>query len=396
MKTIEIKEDLYWIGGLDPTLEIFDIVMATEYGTTYNSYLVKGEKIAIVETVKEHFFEDFLAKISAVTDPAKIDYIIIDHTEPDHTGALRRLLEVAPHAEVICSRPASMYLREMLNREFRHRVVKDGDTLDLGQGKVLHFISAPLLHWPDSMYTYLPALKAIFTCDSFGCHYTEEDLVFEEQVKNQENFLAAQRYYFDVIMSPFSSYVLSAYEKVKNLDIDVICPGHGPILQEKPWETVERFCAWAREMQMVPEKVFIGYVSAYGYTRKMALTIGDELRKAGLPVTLLDLGESDITAINRAIRSARAILLGSPTINQDTVMPVWETLATVSPIMDRDKIAGAFGSFGWSGEAVDIITERMRGLKLQVVEPIKVKFIPSESQLEECRAFARTIARALQ
>lgn len=396
MQTMEIKKDLYWIGGLDPTLEIFDIVMATEYGTTYNSYLIKGEKIAIVETVKERFFEDFLAKISAVVEPVSIDYIIIDHTEPDHTGALRRLLEVAPHAEVVCSRPASMYLKEMLNREFRHQIVKDGDTLDLGQGKVLHFISAPLLHWPDSMYTYLPALQTIFTCDSFGCHYTEGDAVFEDQIEKREDFLKAQRYYFDVILSPFSNYVISACEKIKNLDIALICPGHGPILREKPWESVERFRKWAEEMQSVAEGVFVGYVSAYGYTEKIARTIGDELVKAELKVTLLDLGEKDVTAINAAIRAARAIVLGSPTINQDTVMPVWETLAMVSPIMDRGKIAGAFGSYGWSGEAVDIITERMRGLKLQVVEPLKIKFIPSETQLDECRAFARSIAGALQ
>lgn len=398
MKPVEIKKDLYWIGGLDPTLEIFDIVMETKYGTTYNSYLVKGEKIAIIETVKERFFADFIEKIKSIVDPKDIDYIILNHTEPDHAGALRALLEHAPNAEVVCSRPASMYLQEMLNHEFKHTIVKDGDTLDLGQGKVFHFVSAPMLHWPDSMYSYLPSERAIFTCDSFGCHYSEGEAIFEDQVTKKDALLAAQKYYFDVIMSPFSNYVLEACDKIKDFNFDLICPGHGPVLRKDPWHVVHLFKTWAEDSLNVQPlgNVFIGYVSAYGYTERMAQTIKEELEKFKLNVTMLDIAETDAEKINHAIRNSKAILIGSPTINQDTVLPVWQTLAMLSPITDRGKIAGAFGSYGWSGEAVGMITERLRGLKLKVLNGVRIKFIPSEEQFEECRAFARQVVEAME
>lgn len=397
MKPIEIKKGIYWIGGLDPTLEIFDIVMETEFGTTYNSYLIKGDKVAVVETVKEQFFGDFLEKIQSLTDPKKIDYIILNHTEPDHAGSIHLLLEVAPQAQIVCSRPASMYVHEMLNRDFNHMIVKDGDTLDLGQGKVCHFISAPMLHWPDSQYTYIPSDKVIFTCDSFGCHYSEGEAIFDDQITDLEGMRRAQKYYYDVIMGPFSSYMLEAVQKIKPLEIDIICPGHGPILRMMPWDVVELFAQWAKEaLHVHPEgKVFIGYVSAYGYTERMAQTIKEELEKYKLSVTMLNVSESDPELIYDAIRNSKALLIGSPTINQDTLLPIWETLAMVSPITDRGKVAGAFGSYGWSGEAVGIVTDRLKGMKLNVLDGVRIKFIPSNEQFEELRAFARRVVEAL-
>lgn len=398
MKPVEIKKDIYWIGGLDPTLEIFDIVMETEFGTTYNSYLIKGEKIAVVETVKEKFFGDFLEKIQSLTDPKKIDYIIMNHTEPDHAGSIRLLLEIAPNAQIVCSRPASMYLREMLNREFDHMIVKDDDTLDLGGGKVCHFISAPMLHWPDSQYTYLPSEKLLFTCDSFGCHYSDGDVIFDDQVTDREGFRRAQKYYFDVIMSPFSNYVLEGVQKIKDLAIDLVCPGHGPILRQMPWEVIGLFRQWAEEaLDVQPKgKVLIGYVSAYGYTERMAQAIKDELEKFKLHVTMLNISEVEPERIHNAIRNAEAILVGSPTINQDTLPPVWQTLAMISPITDRGKVAAAFGSYGWSGEAVGIVADRLKGLKLKTLDGVRIKFIPSDEQFEELRAFARRIVEALE
>lgn len=398
MKPVEIKQDIYWIGGLDPTLEIFDIVMKTEYGTTYNSYIVKGDKIAIIETVKEKFFNDYLAKISAMINPEEIDYIILNHTEPDHSGSLRQLLEHAPKATVICSQAAKMYLREMLNDDFNVRVVNEGDSLDLGQGKVFKFISAPMLHWPDSMYSYLEVEKTIFTCDSYGCHYSEGEKIFDDQIENHNDLLAAQRYYYDMIMSPFSNYVLSASKKIKDLEIETICPGHGPILRSDPWKVVHLFTQWAEEaLDIRPKnKVFIGYVSAYGYTEVMAETIKEELEKAKLTVNLLNLGESTLKEIQQGLSNSEAILIGSPTINQNTVPPIWETLAMISPITQRGKIAGAFGSYGWSGEAVGMIANQLKALKLKVVDSVRTKFIPSKEALAECRQFAQKIVDCLE
>lgn len=401
LEAVEIKKDIYWIGGLDPTLEIFDIVMETEFGTTYNSYLVKGEQLAIIETVKEKFFEEYLQNIKKVADPSKIDYIILNHTEPDHAGGLRLLLEHAPNATIVCSQAASLYLKEMLNNAFpkdRLRVVKDGDSLDLGAGKVINFISAPMLHWPDSIYSYLESEQVLFTCDSFGCHYCEEDHIFDDQIQNREGLLRAQKYYFDVIMGPFSNYVVSAYNKIKDLAIQTICPGHGPILRSDPWKVVHFFKEWAeKNLDIAPQgKIFIGYVSAYGYTERMAQAIKQELESAEYTVTMLNLGESDPDTIYHSIVNSEALLFGSPTINQDTVPPIWNTLSMISPLTQRGKLAGAFGSYGWSGEAVGMITDRLRGLKLKVLDPIRVKFIPSAEQLEECREFARKVIETLK
>ena len=398
MKPVQITEDIFWIGGLDPTLEIFDIIMETEYGTTYNSYLVKGDKIAIIETVKEKFFDEYLAKISETINPQTIDYIILNHTEPDHAGSLRQLLEHAPKATVICSPIAKIYLREMLNQDFKVQVVKHGDSLDLGQGKILKFIHAPMLHWPDSMYSYLEAEKTIFTCDSYGCHYSEGKKIFDDQIEDQTGLLTAQRYYFEMIMGPFSNYVISAYQEIKDLEIEIICPGHGPILRSDPWKVVNLFKQWAEEtLKINPKgKIFIGYVSAYGYTERMAQTIKEELSKAELTVNMLDLRESTTEEIYQGLINAEAILIGSPTINQNTVPPIWETLALISPITQRGKVAGAFGSYGWSGEAVKMISNQLKALKLKVIDPVQTKFVPSKEALAECRELAKKVVACLK
>ena len=209
-QVLQITPDVHWVGILDYDIVTFDIVMETQYGTTYNSYLVNAEKKAIIETSKEKFWDLYLKKIQSVVDPVEIEYIILNHTEPDHSGSLKNLLEIASKATVVGSGNALRNLREMIGKEFKSLQVKDGDTLDLGN-KTLRFIGAPNLHWPDSMYTYLEDDKILFTCDSFGSHYCEEGM-FDDQVGN---FDEAFRYYFDVILKPFSKFMLKAIEKIK-------------------------------------------------------------------------------------------------------------------------------------------------------------------------------------
>ena len=224
-RIIDITSDVKWIGVLDYDIKTFDIVMTTEFGTTYNSYFINAEKKALVEVAKEKFFDAYLKKLKSVTDPAEIDYIILDHTEPDHSGSLKRLLELAPDATVVGSGNAIRYLEDMLNVPFKSLVVKDGDTLNLGN-KILKFISAPNLHWPDSIYTWLEDEKILFTCDSFGAHYCR----YEMSDELTDDYLNAFKYYFDVILKPFSKFILKAIEKIRPLDIKYICPGHGPVL----------------------------------------------------------------------------------------------------------------------------------------------------------------------
>ena len=231
MLPVEITKDIYWVGVRNPDLRVFDVIMRTDWGTSYNSYLIKGaEKIALVDTAKLSFADEHFDRISGACDISSIDYIICNHTEPDHSGALDKLLDLAPNAVVVCSKPASVFLRNILNRKFECMVVEDENTLELG-GKTLKFISAPFLHWPDSMFTYVVEDAVLLSGDVFGFHFSAEN-VFDDLTPLSDEMLASQKYYFDVIMGPFKNYVLDAVKKVRALHIDVIGPSHGPDTSE--------------------------------------------------------------------------------------------------------------------------------------------------------------------
>jgi flavorubredoxin len=219
MLTLKIKKNLYWVGTLDPELKVFDIIMHTEYGTSYNSYVLKGsEKTALFETSKAKFFDSYLEKVQSITLIEEVEYIIVNHTEPDHTGSIEMLLEMNPRIKIVGSSTAISFLKEICNRDFESIAVKDGDELSLGD-KTLRFYSAPNLHWPDTIFTYAVEDKVLFTCDSFGAHYSHEG-VTDETLANREEYLSALRYYFDMIMGPFKSFALQAIEKIKDLEID--------------------------------------------------------------------------------------------------------------------------------------------------------------------------------
>ncbi|MBZ0243931.1 MAG: MBL fold metallo-hydrolase, partial [Bacteroidales bacterium] len=225
-RILDVNDDVKWIGAIDHDIVTFDVVMETKFGTTYNAYFIDAPKKTVVETVKEKFWPEYEAKLRSLTDPAEISYIIMNHTEPDHSGCVGKLLELAPDAVIVGTGNAIRYLKDLISVPFKSLQVKDGMELDLG-GKTLRFISAPNLHWPDTMYSYLVEDQVLFTCDSFGAHYADERM-FDDLVGNWDE---AFSYYFDVILKPFSKFMLRAIEKIKPLDIKVICPGHGPILR---------------------------------------------------------------------------------------------------------------------------------------------------------------------
>ena len=395
---IKITEGVHWVGALDPDLRVFDVIMETRWGTTYNSYIVEGsQKRALIEGVKDVFGDSHLDTVRQVIDPASIDYIVINHAEPDHSGSLRDLLTHTVKATVRCSRPAATFMKDILNVDFPCRVGRDGEAVDLG-GKSLRFISAPFLHWPDSMFTYLPEDRILFPGDVFGCHFCDPR-VFNDLVTT--DLIPAQEYYFQMIMSPFAPYMVEAVRKIQDLPIDIICPAHGPILRQDPWETVSRFENWAKAClyDNDPKKVFIGYVSAYGNTGKIAEVLAAEIRSSGLDVTLMEVSQSPLADVVAEIDRCDALLLGSPTINRDALKPVWDVLASISAPKNKAKLAGAFGSYGWSGEAVGMITDRFKSLGLQVVEPgFRTKFVPDASALAEAaeygRLFAETVIKA--
>ncbi len=396
MSAIKAMDDLWWVGVEDHDLRVFDIIMHSDWGTSYNAYAVRGsEGMALFETVKEKFFDEYLANLKEVCSLDEVKYIVVGHTEPDHSGSLEKLLELTPNATVVGSATAITFLKEIVNKPFASRAVKEGDTIDLG-GRTLTFLSVPFLHWPDSMYTYIPEMKALFTVDSFGCHYAD-DRVFNDLIDG--DFTEAYKYYFDCIMGPFKPFVLKALDKIKPLDIQFIGNGHGPVLRANIPHYLELYRQWATPV-VVPadeRRVAIAYVSAYGYTKQLAGVIADALAEGGVKhVELYDLVECDLETARAAVQSADGFLLGSPTLVGDALPPIYEMLVGLNPIIHKGKPAGAFGSYGWSGEAVPKLTAQMQAIGLKLpVEGLKVRFKPSEAQLAEARQFGLDFAAAV-
>ena len=396
-KILDLTEDVKWIGVLDPDIRVFDIVMHTEDGSTYNSYFINAEKKAVIELAKEKFSETYLSKLRRVTDLDKIDYIIFDHTEPDHSGCMRELVDLAQQAVVVGSGNAIRYLTDIVNKPFKSMVVKDGDTLDLGN-KTLKFISAPNLHWPDTIFTYLEQERILFTCDSFGAHFCHREM-FDDKVGD---YNASFRYYFDVILKPYSRFMLKAIEKISSLDISMIAPGHGPILRTNWKGIVDQTKELAEEYVALTagtgeKRVLIAYVSAYGYTEDMArLIAGGASEVDNVVAEVMDIETADIGEIDSKLTIADGIIIGSPTINQNTLLPVYRMAAMVSPLRDKGKLAGSFGSYGWSGEAPRLIAEMLKNLKLKIFEePAAFKFAPEKEKENALRDYGKRFAQQL-
>jgi NADH oxidase (H2O-forming) len=391
---LKITDDVSWIGVLDADIVMFDVVMETKYGTTYNSYFINAERKTVVETVKEKFWDTYIGKLRQLTNPEEIDYIILNHTEPDHSGCLANLLKVAPRATVVGSGNAIRYLKDLLGYEFPHLVLKDQQTLDLGN-KTIRFIGSPNLHWPDSSMTYLQEDKILFTCDIFGEHFCKEEM-FDDLAGNFDD---AFMYYFNVIMRPYSRFMLQAIERIRPLDIRIICPGHGVILRshwKKYVDVTEKYALEAMEYPK-PNQVFMPYVSAYKNTGLLANKIAEGLRLAGdINVDACDIENMDLGLIEKKIIEASAIIIGCPTFSQNILLPVYQLFALINPIRDRGKLAAAFGSYGWSGEGNKLINSNLLNLKLKLFdEGLQVRFTPHEPTFDKCIEYGKAFGLKL-
>ncbi|HNZ43339.1 MAG TPA: FprA family A-type flavoprotein [Bacteroidales bacterium] len=390
-KILDITADVKWIGVLDPDIRTFDIVMETKYGATYNSYFINAQKKTVVEATKEKFWDVYLEKLKQVVNPEEIEYIVMNHTEPDHSGNAINLLKIAPNAKIVGTGNVIRYMTDLMNMDFPHIIVKEGDTLDLGN-KTLRFINAPNLHWPDSMYSYLEEDKVLFTCDSFGSHYCHEEM-YDDKVGN---FDEAFKYYFDVILKPFSKYMLKAIEKIRPLDISAICNGHGPLLTKNWKRYVDLSEQYAKEAVALSEfgRALVAYVSAYGKTKILAESIAKGLSQVeGIHADLCDIEKMPAGELADKIAQASGIIIGSCTINQNTLPQVYTMFALMSPLRDKGKPAGCFGSYGWSGEAQKIIEANLSALKLNLVpDNIFVKFTPSADDITRCVEYGKSFA----
>lgn len=397
---LKVTPDFYWLGALDPNLRVFDIIMETEFGTSYNAYLLKGtEGIALFETVKDKFFNEYLEKIKSITSLEEISYIVVDHTEPDHAGSVAKLLELAPHITVVGSQLAIKYISEMINAPFKSLVVKEGDVLSLGN-KTIKFISVPQLHWPDTMYSYVEEDHLLITCDSFGAHYADECILKSKlESEKEEDYISAYKYYFDMIMGPFKPFVQKALHKIKDLSIEYICPGHGLILDASNMKKyIDLYDTWSQPVTH-EKSIVIAYVSAYGYTKELAETIEKGILESGYTgkVSLYNLETDSLESVMEKISTAEGLLLGSPTILAEALPPIWQILGSLNPVMHKHIAMSCFGSYGWSGEALVHLEERIKQLKCPMpVKPLGVTFKPSEKDLENARTFGADFAAFLQ
>jgi len=397
MSAVKIIDNVYWVGARDHNLRIFDIIMTAEDGTSYNSYLVKGsEKTALIDTVKVKFWDEHLKRLQELVNPATIDYLIVNHAEPDHTGSIEALLAINPDITVLGSDTAIDILKEIANRSFKYQVVKQGDKLSLGNW-TLSFISVPFLHWPDSIYTYLEEEGILFSCDSFGSHYPDEKL-FNDLVEG--DFLHAFQYYFDKIIGPFKPYVLEALEKIKDLELKVICPGHGPVLRTGIPYYIDLYRQWSTVPKYYKDdlpRIVLAYVSAYGYTDALANSIIDGINSVGsFYIEKHDMVYADLDLVLESVNQADGLLVGSPTINGDALPVIWQLLLNLSPINHSGKVAAAFGSYGWSGEAVPSIEARLKAMRMQVVPGLRVRLKPTANDLDKAFLLGVEFAKAIQ
>jgi len=389
MKTKQLTNDLYWVGNQDPDLKIFDILLETEFGTSYNSYVLKGsEKKVVFETSKAKFTDEYLEKLSEIIPIDEIEYIILSHTEPDHSGTIEKLLDLNPKIKLVGSSAAMNFMKEICNKDFTSIVVKDGDKLSLGN-KTLKFFMAPNLHWPDTMFTYVEEDGILVTCDAFGSHYSLEG-VTNDTIPNQEDYRGTLKYYFDGIVAPFKSFVLDAIKKVEGLEINMILTGHGPVLTDNPMEIVEQYREWSTEKNPNKKKtVIIPYVSAYGYTEMLANKITEGIKAfADIDVRLYDMVYADQKNVIDELYWADGILFGTPTFVGDALKPIWDLTTSIVAKTHGKKIASAFGAYGWSGEGVPNIMERLKQLGMKLYGTgLRIRFKPNEAQLQEAFEF---------
>ena len=383
MKSLQLNNDLWWIGSLDPDLRGFDIIMTTEFGSTYNSYVLKGsEKTAIIETAKLKTYDQYISKLNEVVDVMDIDYIIMNHTEPDHAGSIAKLIEQNPKITVVASQTAINFLKDIVNAEFNKLAVKENDTLSLGN-KTLRFMIVPNLHWPDTMYTYIEEDAVLFTCDSFGAHYCD-DRVLLSKIPDKTDYHSALKYYYDKILGPFPKFMIKALDRIQGLRIDMIATGHGPVIDVGIPELQKEYREWSTHINPNPRKtVIIPYVSAYGYTKELGYKIADGIKAAGdIDVRFYNMEEAPIATVLEDIYFADGLLLGTPTILGEALEPIWNLVSQMFAGVYGGKYASSFGSYGWSGEGVPHMIERLKQLRMKTSEGLSLKFKPDEAKLK--------------
>lgn len=392
---MEIKKDVFWVGVVDWGLrEFHGHELSTHRGSTYNAYLIKDEKNVLIDTVWTPFEDEFLNKLKKLIDPAELDYIVVNHAEVDHAGSLKKIAGLAPQAQIIASERGAETIPGHYHEDWDIQTVTTGDSLDIGK-RQLTFIEAPMLHWPDSMFTYLDGSNILFPNDAFGQHYAtgyrfndkvDQDVLHEEALK-----------YFVNILNPFSPMITRKIEELQemNLDIEMIAPSHGVIWRDNPIQIVENYAEWAR--QKGEEQAVILYDSMWQATAKMAKAIGEGMAEAGLDYKIIPAATTDRNDLLVEVFKAKTIVIGSSTINNGVLPTIAPLLADLKGLKFKNKLGAGFGSYGWSGEGVDLIEEHLENSGIEkALDGIKCKWQPTAEDLDRCREFGKALAEKTQ
>ena len=382
IQTAAIADNTTAIRSLDWDRDRFDIEFGLQNGTTYNSYLIRSDKVALVDTSHEKFRELYIGTLQGLIDPSIIDYIVISHTEPDHSGLVRDILELAPHATVVGAKVALQFLDDLVHRPYEKKVVKNGDQLDLGNGHILEFVSAPNLHWPDSQFTFDHKTQILYTCDAFGMHFCSEAVFDEDFTRVEPDY----RFYYECLMAPNARSVLSAMKRMKKLgDIGKVATGHGPLLLHHLPQWLELYETWSKAKSKADTLAAVFYVSDYGYSDRLSQAVAHGLTKTEVAVEMMDLRSADVHDIQELVSKAKGIVLMMPPSSGAIAAQCRSALGTLMASVNTKQGIGLVESYGGDDEPIDPLANKFRELELKDgFAPIRVKTEPTDVTYQLC------------
>lgn len=392
----KLTDKVTWVGKTDWELTRFHgDEYSTRKGSSYNSYLVRDQKTALIDTVWQPFDKEFVSRLKKTIDLKKIDYIISNHNEIDHSGALPELMREIPGTPIYCTANGEKIIRGHYHQDWNFVNVKTGDSLDLGESRLV-FVEARMLHWPDSMMTYMTGENILFSNDAFGQHFATESL-YNDTVDQAELFAEAMKYYAN-ILTPFSSFVTKKINEVLelNLPVSMICPSHGVIWKDNPVQIIEQYLKWADNYQ--ENQITLVYDTMWNSTRKMAEAIAAGIYEADPSVTvkLMNAAKEDKNDIITEVFRSKAILVGSSTINNGYLYSIGGLLEMIKGMKFRNKRAAAFGSYGWSGEAAGQLTKALAESGFEIVnDGFRTLWVPEESVLASCAEYGKQLAQSI-
>ena len=391
LQAVEIKPDIYWVGGIDWKLRNFHGYQ-TPRGSTYNAYLIKDKKTVLIDTVKHYLFDEMLSRISSIVDPKTIDIIVSNHVEMDHSGCLPKMHDIAPKAKILTSSRGEKGLRQHYGDTLPLEVVPSGGDLSIGK-RTLQFVHIPMVHWPDSMVTYSPSDKLLLPNDAFGQHIASTQR-FDDNLGWHILREEAAKYYANIVL-PYGDQVKKALETLKGLDIDMIAPSHGVIWRSYIPEIIKEYQQWST--YTAKEKAVVIYDSMWGSTETLAKTLYGIISDNGIPVTLRNLSVSHISDVITDVLDAKLVCLGSPTLNNGMMPTMGGFLTYLVGLRPRNKIGFLFGSYGWGGQAVGAMNAMIEPLSWTMPQkPVNIQFIPTHQDLETIKKEGKELVKYLK